>query len=249
MELNKSGQLPEEQNPMKYSAMLIDLAKPYLGLYPTIDEYEELMAIVVQAWNIATFKNFIPEMYLPMLEQAKTHLGERKLKKLLDNLIKDKLRKYNKQDTYIGEYEFVEKGEGESDFLLTVKSMPIKDFLIYLNEQKEKHASPQIIDREIVIVHCKQPFLDWLKTIDPGYNDTQAYEPGTFLIGESFNEEEVIGMVKEKFAIMFELMLKGISWDETQWPENRTYEMFLEWFEIEVSGITYDLEDYPVSKG
>lgn len=249
MELNKSGQLPEEENPMKYSAMLIDLAKPYHSLHPSIEEYEDLMEIVVQAWNIATFKSFIPEMYLAMLEQTKANLGERKLKKLLDNLIKDKLRKYNKQDAYIGEYEFMEKGDGTSDFLLTVKSMPIKQFLAYLNEQKEKHASPQIIDREIVIVRRKQPYFDWTKTIDPDHNDTEAYEPGTFLIRETFNEEEAMDVVKEKFAVIFELMLNGSTWDETQWPENRTYEMFLEWFEIEISGITYDLEDYPVSKG
>lgn len=40
MEIHKGRQFTEV-NQMKYSAMLIELAKPYLSPYPTIGEYEE----------------------------------------------------------------------------------------------------------------------------------------------------------------------------------------------------------------
>lgn len=136
------------------------------------------MSIVVQGWNIATFKNLIPDTYLPMLEETKNRLGDRKLKKLLDNLIKDKIKKYNKQQTFIGDYEFVEKGEG-SDFLLTVTSVPIETFLAQLAEAKNKNSEPDVIDRAVVVVNLKEPFLTWVKSIDPGYDITRSHEPGT----------------------------------------------------------------------
>jgi hypothetical protein len=251
------GQAPEGGQPgpgetndtMKYSAMLIDLAKPYHGPDPDIKEYEDLMNIVVQAWNIANLKKLVPEMFPTMLEHAKKMLEDRKLKKLLDNLIKDKLRKYNHQDVFIPEYVFTKPVEDQSDFLLTVTAMPMDAFLAYLKARQDAEDSePVPIDREILIVRPKQPFLDWIKKNDSAFDDSKPYEPGIFLIREAEDDEEAEEIIKEKAPAIFIQMLSDFTPDASKWPEETTYEMFREWFEIENCPTAYDLEPYPVSK-
>lgn len=232
---------------MKYSAMLIDLAKPYHDPNPDMEEYENLMDIVVQGWNIANLKKLMPEMFPTMLEHAKNELGDRKLKKLLDNLIKDKLRKYNHQDVFISEYVFTKPEEG--DFLLTVAAMPLDAFLEYLKARTVgEDSEPKLIDREILIVRPKQPFLDWIKENVPAYDANEPSEPGIFLIREAEDDEEMEEIIKEKFLAIFIQMLIEWTADDSKLPQELTYEMFMDWFEVDIYPTAYDLEAYPVSK-
>ena len=39
----------------------------------------------------------------------------------------------------------------------------------------------------------------------------------------------------------FEAMLEGWVTDEAYWPKDRTFEMFCEWFEVQMSSIVQDL--------
>ena len=48
-------------------------------------------------------------------------------------------------------------------------------------------------------------------------------------------------VLEEFWPGLFEAMLEGWVTDEAYWPKNRTFEMFGEWFEVQMSSIVQDL--------
>jgi len=48
-------------------------------------------------------------------------------------------------------------------------------------------------------------------------------------------------VLEEFWPDLFEAMLGGWMTDETCWPKNRTFAMFREWFEVQMSSIVQDL--------
>ena len=48
-------------------------------------------------------------------------------------------------------------------------------------------------------------------------------------------------MPEEFWPVLFEAMLEGWVTDEACWPENRTSEMFWEWFEVQMISLVQDL--------
>ena len=58
------------------------------------------------------------------------------------------------------------------------------------------------------------------------FNDPQSYEAYQGRAG---------------FPDLFESMHEGWVTDEARWPKNRTFEMFREWFEVQMSSIAQDL--------
>ena len=48
--------------------------------------------------------------------------------------------------------------------------------------------------------------------------------------------------MKELWPGLFEAMLEGWVTDEACWPRNRTFEMFQEWFEIQMTSVVEDLD-------
>ena len=70
----------------------------------------------------------------------------------------------------------------------------------------------------------------------------------TFLIPELFGHNESMAYVKKTYSQIFEFELWGWITDEDLWPENRTWKMFQDWFEIEINSEVFDLVDGDIEK-
>lgn len=106
------------------------------------------------------------------------------------------------------------------------------------------------LNRTIAMLAPKQPFLEWV-------NDTDPEEPAmtladlcedneAFLIPQFSDLGESIRWVEKRWSMLFEHMLAEWMLDETAWPENRTLDMFREWFDIEIHTLVWDLSGEPL---
>ncbi|HUX90645.1 MAG TPA: hypothetical protein VMV48_08145 [Gallionellaceae bacterium] len=106
------------------------------------------------------------------------------------------------------------------------------------------------INRTVVLLGPRQPFLDWLNNVDP---DDEALtvedlreDNEVFLIPQYNDNSDSEKWVEKRWSFLFEHMLMGWVDDEALWPQDRTLEMFREWFEIEIHTMAWDLSDEPL---
>ena len=106
------------------------------------------------------------------------------------------------------------------------------------------------INRSLIILRPKQPFLDWARSLDDESNDLtleSLNEDSTvYLIPEIWQDSDQEGFLKTCHDILFEEQLEGWWMDEAAWPKERDLKMFLEWFEVEFHSLVFDLCDEPI---
>ena len=105
------------------------------------------------------------------------------------------------------------------------------------------------IDRNAILVRPKQAYFDWANSVvADGKPISTRDECNIYLIREMSSNEEVLRWVKEHFDELFVNELNDWYTDEERWPQDRSYEMFAEWFDVELHSMVLDLEDGPVTK-
>jgi hypothetical protein len=102
-----------------------------------------------------------------------------------------------------------------------------------------------MLNRSVVIVRPKQPYLDWAAGLDNSEivldpNDEQTVD----LIPSYGDEAEVWEILATLHPAIFESELYGWHTDEAAWPKGRDFAMFKEWFHIELHSVVEDLCDY-----
>jgi hypothetical protein len=105
------------------------------------------------------------------------------------------------------------------------------------------------IDRAVIIVRPKQPFLDWSQTIDydPDMTlDEVREDPSVYLIPEYLDDAEQAEVLEAYYEVVFEAQLEGWYIDPSLWPEQRDLEMFRAWFDVEFHSLVFDLCDAPI---
>lgn len=63
------------------------------------------------------------------------------------------------------------------------------------------------------------------------------------------DNETILKWLKKNYEKIFFNELNYWYTGEDRCPENRTYKMFTEWFDIDICSSVLDLEDFPVTKG
>lgn len=95
------------------------------------------------------------------------------------------------------------------------------------------------IERTCIVIKPKQPFLDWILSVD----DDPEFKPTleeirndcrVLLIPEFDTLEEVDAFVKDHYLDIFEMELEGWYLNEDCWPQNRSYHLFKQWIDVEV---------------
>jgi hypothetical protein len=96
-------------------------------------------------------------------------------------------------------------------------------------------------NRSAVIVRPKQPYIDWAVENGDGMTPDPNEEAFLYLIPEFDTTEQGMQILEGYFPMIFEHELA--SWDEdvTTWPEERDFQTFLEWFDIELCATPIDL--------
>jgi hypothetical protein len=105
----------------------------------------------------------------------------------------------------------------------------------------------QSINRTAVVIKPKEPFVDWLNSIpDEKVNFTLeriSEDNITFLIPQYDNPEDSKNYIRKRFKQIFEWELWGWIVTKELWPKKRTWNMFQEWFDIEINSEVFDLVD------
>ncbi len=104
----------------------------------------------------------------------------------------------------------------------------------------------EMLNRSAVIVKPRQPYLEWCRQDDAeglaeSVFEALREEPSVYLLPEYEDPAIQQEVLEEFWPGLFEAMLEGWVTDEAYWPKNRTFEMFGEWFEVQMSSIVQDL--------
>lgn len=100
----------------------------------------------------------------------------------------------------------------------------------------------KLVNRGFLIIRPRQEFLSWANSNGQGVELTteDAPEPSIYLIEEDFFDLDPI--IERHFKAIFELELDLVNEKEETWPQNRTIELFLDWFEVEAGTTVFDAE-------
>nr|WP_315592572.1 hypothetical protein [uncultured Cupriavidus sp.] len=103
------------------------------------------------------------------------------------------------------------------------------------------------INRSVVILMPEQPFLDWIKAVDPEpvpslSLDRVRDDASVFLLpGEvAESDEDALRWVEKRWRYFFEFLL-GEWFDISLWPEKLTLAMFREWFTPRLHSMVWDM--------
>ena len=102
-----------------------------------------------------------------------------------------------------------------------------------------------MLNRGAVIVRPKQPFLDWAASLDASdILPDRDGEKTVYLVPECEDDFEAVEVLSQVYDIIFEEELFGWHTRESDWPKNRTFAMFRDWFDVEFHSVIVDICDY-----
>ncbi len=103
------------------------------------------------------------------------------------------------------------------------------------------------VDRSAALIKPKQPFLDWLKSVEENELDiTLAQlqcECNMFLIPPYNTPEEAVAYIDEIYLDLFKIELSGWYEDPAVWPEDMSLQAFWEMFEISFHSMVIDTQE------
>ena len=108
------------------------------------------------------------------------------------------------------------------------------------------------INRSLMLVRCKQPFVDWLHQVDPEAMADVTQElvnadGDVFLIPEKMDAHDAKHWFDNRWQMLFDHMLGAWVVDESKWPIERSSSLFHEWFAVEYRSMIWDLCREPLA--
>lgn len=99
-----------------------------------------------------------------------------------------------------------------------------------------------MLNRGAVIVRPRQPYLDWAANLDDsGLVPRRDGEKTVYLLPSYECDDEAWEILAEVWETIFESELWAWHTDEAGWPQDRTFAMFKEWFDVELHSVIEDL--------
>lgn len=104
----------------------------------------------------------------------------------------------------------------------------------------------KITDFTALVLARKEPFYHWLEEANQQSrgDDDNAYagDHGNYLVKDVHTQAEVEVYLKANFRILWENELR--EWHEPSlWPQNMNYELFCQWYDVQVHRQVYELSD------
>lgn len=104
-----------------------------------------------------------------------------------------------------------------------------------------------MINRAVAVIKPRQPYLDWAKSIPGLAGDVTLDELRTdcitILIPNFDAVAESRAFIAGLSVNLFEMELGAWDRHPMTWPEDRSYERFCEWFDVEIHSIVVDASD------
>ena len=99
-----------------------------------------------------------------------------------------------------------------------------------------------MLNRSVVIVRPKQPYLDWANSVNDGGLPPQVDgEQTSYLLPSNEDDHDGSLTIEQCFEGLFESELANWHQLEEDWPGDRTYAMFQQWFTVEWHSVVIDL--------
>ncbi len=108
------------------------------------------------------------------------------------------------------------------------------------------------IDRSLMLVRPKQPFFDWVQSVDYEKDLTLDYirdDPSAYLIPELWDtsdKAEQSATLEWCYEEVFKAELESWYTDPVLWPPKRNLKMFHDWFDVDFHSLVFDLGDTPI---
>jgi hypothetical protein len=104
---------------------------------------------------------------------------------------------------------------------------------------------PRALQRWAVIVHPKQPFLDWVAETCGGDREEyeHVYEARIYLLKNCKSIAQAERRLRKEYLRILEAEIATCAFDPTPWPQDRTFKMFRDWFQYEFCTYVVDLAD------
>jgi hypothetical protein len=105
------------------------------------------------------------------------------------------------------------------------------------------------INRSALVVKPKQPFIDWLASIESENKNVEEDLEGDVYLLPDFEEISQMKIwLKKNYDAIFSDQLNNWYTDEACWPQHRTFSMFAGWFEYSLHTMILDTEETPIVK-
>lgn len=107
-----------------------------------------------------------------------------------------------------------------------------------------------MLNRGVVIVTPKQPYREWAERLDengPGLLPGGEGERNIYLIPPFVTDDDAWEILEDHYEQIFDNELGDWHNDPDAWPQNRTFELFQQWFHVEFHSVVEDLCDYELS--
>lgn len=235
-------------------------------LYLLVEKFKKELAAIEQGyryslgagvWNYANLYGMVPQKTLDKVtpETLYEELG----KETFISMVRWKQEMFPEELDYIDDIWFEETEKG---ILLRVEIIDLdsmmeeeeNDIDMDLLEDMEEimaasgeEEEPGYINRSAVIVKYAPPFIEWLNKLKGIVVEKDEFdkEANVYLIDDHIDPEE---WVKIEHSSIFESELYEWSTDARSWPRKRSFEKFMEWFDVRFIEDVYDLGTDPVRK-
>lgn len=105
------------------------------------------------------------------------------------------------------------------------------------------------VRRSALVLHPKEPFMDWIKRVEPGI---QLQEPNlegdVYLLPDFEEQEDMRRWLSKKYDLLFSDQLTNWFANESVWPQKRTFSMFQDWFSFSFHTMVWDTLESPLDK-
>lgn len=113
------------------------------------------------------------------------------------------------------------------------------------------------VNRAMVVLRYKQPYIDWVKTAGPLPMELtleEANDDGDAFLIPAYDShidpvectEDAVKWVEKRWRMFFEHILMSWIADESAWPKKRTLKLFREWFAVEYKSMIWDMGTEPL---
>jgi hypothetical protein len=108
------------------------------------------------------------------------------------------------------------------------------------------------LNRSAIVVTPRQPFLDWLRAVDPTSHaitlQDLGRDPAVYLLPECETDEHVSDVLRELCEDVFVEQLASWFTDATSWPTDRGFDVFCRWFDYRQHSMLIDMCDEPLKR-
>ncbi len=228
----------------KYSNLLNDLVKPFEQEFPEDYGMEDIYGFGMNAWNFGNMSLILSKEEFEKIITSNSLIDSEI--SLLKKMIKIKTTKFNKHHLFIDDFA-VEKVDEE--IKLTVTTISQDAYLENVMDEMAVHQADfeaGYIDRYAIVLKRLKPCIKWIYGVVPDNQIIERGEAHIYLVNEEIDDFEK--WLQQNFDQFFILELENEDLDKKNWPKNRDYKLFKQWFKVEFSSMIYDTEHYPIDK-